>query len=188
MQSNRNRQNDDHMSTGQAGHIKHNECCSVSTHSNVLRTRFSSLINMQFTLQTLLLFPLLVSTTPLTSPKPNLATDALLPRDNRCYLNSDALINDPQGCDYNPFSGERKFAVTGAHRFGVSCTAYGRDFRVSAWEGFDRGSDMKRYLRRELRSGTTFLGGTAGFGPAGRSWAVNVSLVACVYVDKDADD
>jgi hypothetical protein len=49
-------------------------------------------------------------------------------------------------------------------------------------------ADMKRCLRRELRRGTTSLGGTVGFGPAGRSWAVNVSLVACVYVDKDADD
>ncbi|KAF2821096.1 hypothetical protein CC86DRAFT_245614, partial [Ophiobolus disseminans] len=74
---------------------------------------------------------------PLTTPNLNAATDALLARDNNCYLNSDALKNDPQGCDSTPFSGSRKKDVTGASRFGVSCTAKGKSFRVSGYTKWD---------------------------------------------------
>jgi hypothetical protein len=74
------------------------------------------------------LLPLVVIATPITSPDPAVeAVSNLLPRANRCYLNSDALRNDPQGCDTSPTSGVRVRGVTGGDRFTVSCTRNGRN-------------------------------------------------------------
>ncbi|KAF1839016.1 hypothetical protein BDW02DRAFT_644132 [Decorospora gaudefroyi] len=66
----------------------------------------------------------------LADASPNPAAEAVenleAQADNWCWLNSDALKNDPQGCDTTPFSGSRKRGVTGGDRFGVRCTARGR--------------------------------------------------------------
>lgn len=78
----------------------------------------------------LLALPALAAAVPLTTPNMDETTAKLLGRDNNCYLNSDALVNDPQGCDTTPFSVSRVRGVTGASRFGVRCTARGRSFRV----------------------------------------------------------
>ena len=73
------------------------------------------------------LLPLAVVATPITSPDPAAEAVAdLLPRATVCYLNSDALKNDPQGCDTSPTSGVRHRGVTGGDRFSVSCTKRGR--------------------------------------------------------------
>ncbi|KAI4639096.1 hypothetical protein J4E93_009586 [Alternaria ventricosa] len=67
------------------------------------------------------LLPLVVVATPITSPDPAAEAVAdLLPRATVCYLNSDALKNDPQGCDTSPTSGVRRRGVTGGDRFSAN--------------------------------------------------------------------
>lgn len=91
---------------------------------------------MKFFSTAILLLPTLALASPISSPNPDAAIiDSLAPRDKVCYLNSDALKNDPQGCDTTPFSGSRKRGVTGGDRFGVSCTARGKSFRgYTKWD------------------------------------------------------
>ncbi|OAK95531.1 hypothetical protein IQ06DRAFT_60546 [Phaeosphaeriaceae sp. SRC1lsM3a] len=90
---------------------------------------------MKFQNPLLLALPVLIGAVPLTTPNLDPTTKTLLGRDNNCYLNSDALINDPQGCDSTPFSVSRLKDVTGASRFGVRCTARGRSFRgYTKWD------------------------------------------------------
>jgi len=74
------------------------------------------------------LLPLAVVATPITSPNPSEESIAnlALRADTVCYLNSDALKNDPQGCDTSPTSGTRRRGVTGGDRFGVRCTKTGK--------------------------------------------------------------
>ncbi|KAI4935582.1 uncharacterized protein J4E92_002873 [Alternaria infectoria] len=73
------------------------------------------------------LLPLAVVVTPITSPDPAAEAVAdLLPRATVCYLNSDALKNDPQGCDTSPTSGVRHRGVTGGDRFSVVHSALAR--------------------------------------------------------------
>jgi hypothetical protein len=83
---------------------------------------------MKLTASLITLLPLAVVATPITSPNPSTeAITNLLPRaDARCYLNSDAIRTQPQGCDTSPTSGVRVRGVTGGDRFGVRCTASGR--------------------------------------------------------------
>ena len=87
----------------------------------------------------LLLLPLAATASPLSSSNPSAeVVSDLLPRaDNWCWLNSDALKNDPQGCDTTPFSGNRKRGVTGGDRFGVRCTARGKAFGSNGYNKWD---------------------------------------------------
>ena len=87
----------------------------------------------------LFLLPLVATASPLSSRNPTAeVVSDLLPRaDNWCWLNSDALKNDPQGCDTTPFSGTRKRGVTGGDRFGVRCTARGKAFGSNGYKKWD---------------------------------------------------
>lgn len=91
---------------------------------------------MKLTSSFIALLPLVVIATPAPAPEPAAeAVSNLLPRANPCYLNSDALKNDPQGCDYNPTDGVRKRGVTGGDRFSVSCTRTGKRINNNAkWD------------------------------------------------------
>ena len=63
---------------------------------------------MKLNTNTLLFFPLVANALPLTTRNPSAeAIENLLPRaDNWCWLNADALVHQPQGCDSTPFDGQ----------------------------------------------------------------------------------
>lgn len=98
---------------------------------------------MKFSSIALLVFPIAASANPIVAPdssvnpSSNEAVHKLMARANNCYLNSDALKNDPQGCDTTPVSGKRKRGVTGGDRFKVSCTAKGSKFGSRGYDKWD---------------------------------------------------
>lgn len=94
---------------------------------------------MKLNTNTLLFFPLVANALPLTTRNPSAeAIENLLPRaDNWCWLNADALVHQPQGCDSTPFDGHRIKDVRGNENFGVRCTARGKAWGsngITTWD------------------------------------------------------